>query len=184
MALALVSKWENADLWRCTMATEIPGLDFRVWPNLGDTAQIRMAAFDYNVSPGIFAGMPNLGCIVFLGHGANYFLERPDLPKGVPVMRLKDPGIIAYMTEYVLLYLLSHRRFQATYRQYQAEQRWQEHVPPFPSDVRIALPAESPASCGPRGCGPGPAVLPLLGRRACLPRVRPIAHPGRRCEPV
>jgi len=139
MALALVSRFENSDLWRRTMATEIPDLDFRVWPNLGNPAQIRMAACDYNVPPGIFADMASLGCIVYLGHGANDFLERPDLPRGVPVMRLKDPGIIGCMTEYVLLYLLSHRRFQATYRQYQAARRWQEDIPPFPSDVRIAV---------------------------------------------
>jgi glyoxylate/hydroxypyruvate reductase A len=139
MALALVSKLEDPDLWRRTMLSEVPDLDFRVWPNLGDAAQIRMAAFDYNVPAGVFGSMPNLGCIVYLGHGANDFLERPDLPKGVPVMRLKDPGIIGCMTEYVLLYLLSHRRFQATYRQYQAERRWQEDFPPFPSDVRIAV---------------------------------------------
>ncbi len=52
------------------MAAEIPGLDFRVWPNLGDEAEVRMAAFDYNVPPGMFAAMPNLGCIVFLGQGS------------------------------------------------------------------------------------------------------------------
>ena len=140
MALALVSKFENPDLWRRTMAAEIPGVDFRVWPDLGDTAQIRMAAFESNLAPpGIFATMPNLGCIVFLGHGANDFLQRPDLPTGVPVMRLKDPGIISFMTEYVLLYVLSHRLFEGTYRLYQAERRWQEHIPPFPGDVRIAV---------------------------------------------
>ncbi|HMC66249.1 MAG TPA: glyoxylate/hydroxypyruvate reductase A [Gemmataceae bacterium] len=140
MALALVSKFENPDLWRRTMAAEIPGVDVRVWPNLGDTAEIRMAAFESNLAPpGIFATMPNLGCIVFLGHGANDFLQRPDLPTGVPVMRLKDPGIISFMTEYVLLYILSHHLFQATYRRYQAERRWQEHIPPFPGDVRIAV---------------------------------------------
>ena len=140
MALALISKLEDPDLWRRTMGTEIPGLDFRVWPDLGDVRQIRMAAFDFNlVPPGIFTGMPNLGCIVFLGHGANDFLQRPDLPKGVPVMRLKDPGIIGYMVEYVLLYLLSHRRLQAAYRQQQNERRWHLHIPPFPSDVRVAV---------------------------------------------
>jgi glyoxylate/hydroxypyruvate reductase len=140
MALALVSKFENPDLWHRTMTAEIPGVDFRVWPDLGDTAQIRMAAFESNLAPpGIFATMPNLGCIVFLGHGANDFLQRPDLPTGVPVMRLKDPGIISFMTEYVLLYVLSHRLFEATYRLYQVERRWQEHIPPFPGDVRIAV---------------------------------------------
>lgn len=139
MALALVSKVENPDLWRRTLAAEIPGLDFRVWPELGDPAPIRMAAFDYNVPSGIFAAMLNLGCIVYLGHGANDFLQRPDLPAGVPVMRLTDPGIIGCMTEHVLLYLLSHRRLQETYRRYQAERRWQEDIPPFPGDVRIAV---------------------------------------------
>jgi glyoxylate/hydroxypyruvate reductase A len=140
MALALISKLEDTDLWRREMAAAVPGIDFRVWPDLGDTRQVRMAAFDFNLVPaGIFTGMPGLGCIVFLGHGANDFLQRPDLPKGVPVMRLKDPGIIGYMVEYVLLYLLSHRRLQATYRKQQAERRWHTHIPPFPTDVQVAI---------------------------------------------
>ena len=139
MALALFCKVENPDLWRRTMTAEIPGLDFRVAPDLGDPTEIRMAAFDYKVPNGTLATMPNLGCIVYLGHGAGDFLLRPDLPRGVPVMRLKDPGIIACMTEYVLLYLLSHRRLAGTYRRYQAERRWQEDTPPFPSEVRIAI---------------------------------------------
>ena len=140
MALALISKLEDAELWRREMTAAIPGLDFRVWPELGDERQVRMAAFDFNLTPpGIFQRMPNLGCIVYLGHGANDFLQRPDLPKGVPVMRLKDPGIIGYMVEYVLLYLLSHRRLQAIYQRQQAERRWQGHIPPFPTDVRVAV---------------------------------------------
>ena len=92
-----------------------------------------MAAFDFNlVPPGIFQRMPDLGCIVYLGHGANDFLQRPDLPKGVPVMRLKDPGIIGYMVEYVLLYLLSHRRLQATYQRQQAERSLAGSHPALP----------------------------------------------------
>jgi glyoxylate/hydroxypyruvate reductase A len=140
MALALISRLEDIDLWRREMTAAIPGLDFRAWPELGDERQIRMAAFDFNLVPsGVFQRMTNLGCIVFLGHGANDFLQRPDLPKGVPVMRLKDPGIIGYMVEYVLLYLLSHRRLQAVYQKQQAERLWQTHIPPFPSEVRVAV---------------------------------------------
>ena len=140
MALALISTLEDAELWRREMTAAIPGLDLRVWPEIGDERQIRMAAFDFNLVPtGIFQRMPDLGCIVYLGHGANDFLQRPDLPEGVPVMRLKDPGIIAYMVEYVLLYLLSHRRLQATYQRQQVEHRWHGHIPPFPGDVRVAV---------------------------------------------
>jgi glyoxylate/hydroxypyruvate reductase A len=54
-------------------------------------------------------------------------------------MRLTDPGNIGCMTEHVLLYLLSHRRLQETYRRYQVERRWQEDTPPFPGDVPIAV---------------------------------------------
>jgi len=140
MALALISKLEDPDLWRREMAAALPGVDFRVWPELGDPSDIRMAAFDYNlVPPGIFGRMPDIGCIVFLGHGASDFLQRPDLPQGVPVMRLKDPGIIGYMVEYVLLYLLSHRRQQAVYQRQQAARRWETHIPPFPADVKVAV---------------------------------------------
>jgi glyoxylate/hydroxypyruvate reductase A len=142
VALALISKKQGfpIDLWRREMAAAIPGLDFRVWPELGDEQQIRMAVFDFNwMPPGIFQHMPNLGCIVYLGHGANDFLQRPELPKDVPVMRLKDPGIISYMVEYVLLHLLSHRRSAATYRQQQKERRWEAHIPPFPNKVCVAV---------------------------------------------
>ena len=140
MALALISKKQDTDLWRREMVAAIPGLDFRVWPELGEERQIRMAAFDFNLTPpGIFQRMPSLGCIVYLGHGANDFLQRPDLPKDVPVMRLKDPGIIGYMVEYVLLYLLSRRRAQATYQQQRADRRWQVHIPPLPTQVRVAV---------------------------------------------
>jgi glyoxylate/hydroxypyruvate reductase A len=142
VTLALISKKQDfpVDLWRREVAARNPGLDFRVWPELGDERQIRMAVFDFNwTPPGIFQCMPNLGCIVYLGHGANDFLQRPDLPKGIPVMRLKDPGIIGYMVEYVLLYLLSHRRAQGTYQQQRAVRQWQVHVPPFPTQVRVAV---------------------------------------------
>jgi glyoxylate/hydroxypyruvate reductase A len=167
MALALFCKVENPDLWRRAMTAEIPGLDFRVAPNLGDATQIRMAAFDYKVPNGTLATMPNLGCIVYLGHGAGDFLLRPHLPRGVPVMRLKDPGIIACMTEYVLLYLLSHRRFEGTYRRYQAE-RGGERIPcPFLA-TRIAI----------LGLGSLTAIRPGL-RRSRLPGQRLGTEPAR-----
>jgi hypothetical protein len=35
-----------------------------------------MAALDH-VPSGVFAAMPNLGCIVYLGHGANDLLRGP-----------------------------------------------------------------------------------------------------------
>ena len=125
MSLALISRYEDPDLWRRELAVLLPGVDFRVFPELGDLGQIRMAAFDYDrARPELLAGMSNLGCIVFLGHGANDFMKNPALPAHVPVMRLKDPGIIGFMVEYMLLHVLSHLRRQDDYRRQQAERTW------------------------------------------------------------
>jgi glyoxylate/hydroxypyruvate reductase A len=118
----------------------LPNLDFRVWPDIGDGAEIRMAAFDFNFLPdGVFARMPNLGCIVYLGHGAGDFLLNPAIPKGVPVMRLKDPGIIRAMVEYILLYILRDFRHEAEYLRQQGERRWRVLPTRFTNEVQVGI---------------------------------------------
>ncbi|MGH6960904.1 MAG: glyoxylate/hydroxypyruvate reductase A, partial [Dongiaceae bacterium] len=93
MALALISRLEDAAAWRAALAMLLPGVEFRVWPEIGDGADVRLAAFDYNYFPsGVFRRIPTLGCIVFLGHGVNDLLGSPELLPGVPAMRLTDPG--------------------------------------------------------------------------------------------
>jgi len=39
MALALISKLEDAELCGGKMTAAIPGVDFRVWPELGDSGR-------------------------------------------------------------------------------------------------------------------------------------------------
>jgi hypothetical protein len=82
VALALISKKQDADLWRREMAGAIPGLDFRVWPELGDERQIRMAAFDFNwTPPDIFQRLPQSRPIPrdaegAIFHGARHTVDR------------------------------------------------------------------------------------------------------------
>ena len=64
---------------------------------------------------GLFDGLANLRCIQFLGHGVADVLRHPDLPAGVPVTRLKDPGIIRWMVEHCVGYILPHRRHIAAH---------------------------------------------------------------------
>ena len=131
MALALVSKVREAESgvarWRRDPGPRLPRL-----AGLGDAAPIRMAAFDYNVPPGIFAGCPTSAASSTSATAPTISLQRPDSAEGRAGDAAEDPGIIGCMTEYVLLYLLSHRRLQATYRRYQAERRWQEDYPALP----------------------------------------------------
>ncbi len=54
-------------------------------------------------------------------------------------MRLRDPGIIRFMVEHVLLYLLRHNRQEPTYVGQQADRRWQWHESRFAPDLRVGI---------------------------------------------
>ena len=43
MALLFLSPDDPADLWRAELQARIPGLDVRIWPELGDPAEIDLA---------------------------------------------------------------------------------------------------------------------------------------------
>ncbi len=140
MTLVLVSQWEDADLWSRELSTACPGIDFRVWPEIGDPTNVTMIAIDYDdIRADIFSTFPNLRCIVFLGHGAGDLLNHPALPPGVAVVRLKDPGLIRAMVEYVVLYLLRDLRLEPTYVEQQRRRIWQQHMPRFVTNVQVGV---------------------------------------------
>ena len=127
MTLLLVSIYEQPDEWRQSLAAIDPGIELRVWPDVGHGADIIMMALD-TIPGGLFADVPNLGCVQFLGHGVADALEHPDLPAGVPVARLKDPAIIRWVTEHAVAYILHHRRHVAAYARQQPAALWQRRL--------------------------------------------------------
>ena len=140
LALVLVSQSEDIDVWNRGLVAACPEIDFRVWPKFGEAADVDMIAIDYDdIRPDVFATFPNLRCVVFLGHGAGDLLNHPALPRGVEVVRLKDPGLIRAMVEYVVLYLLRDLRFEPIYVEQQRQRIWQQHQPRFAKDVRVGI---------------------------------------------
>src|SRR3546814_15035008 len=54
---------------------------------------------------------PNLKAIFSVGAGIDHLASDPDLPPGIPIVRMVEPGLTAGMSEYVVLAVLSHHRF-------------------------------------------------------------------------
>ena len=122
MALLLTPLFGSAETWRNAFAAEIPDLEVRVWPEVGNPGDIEVAAIGA-LPAGALRKLPNLRLIVSLFAGADALLRDPDLPD-VPIARGGDPAGDAMMNETTLLHVLRHHRYMPAYLQAQARCEW------------------------------------------------------------
>lgn len=141
MALLFSSPWDDADEWRDVMARELPDLDFRVWTpgkeDIGDPAAIEYALV-WGPEKGALKDFPNLKAIFSLGAGVNH-LDGRDLPDGVPVVRLVDPGMTRGMSEYVVYWVLHYHRRFGDYAIQAAEKSWRQLPQADPGGCRVGI---------------------------------------------
>jgi glyoxylate/hydroxypyruvate reductase A len=125
MALLFRSPIDSAARWQAEMAHLAPELDIRIWPEIGDAAEIEYALV-WRPEPGLLASLPNLKLILSLGAGVDHILCDPQLPAGVPIVRLVDPYLTEAMSEYVILQVLRLHRRDLDYRAQQQAGIWRE----------------------------------------------------------
>jgi glyoxylate/hydroxypyruvate reductase A len=137
MALMFLSADDPAEAWRAALLAEIPELDFRIWPEVGDPAAIDLALV-WQPPPGELARYPNLRAILSLGAGIDGLLAQQGLPD-VPIARMVDPSFTRTMTEYVVLATLRHHRQFDHFEREQRAARWSYAFPPQAADRRVGV---------------------------------------------
>ena len=138
MALLFKSDIDRAELWVPALKKWLPGLEVRVWPDLGDKAAIDYALV-WKPAPGLLASLPNLKAIFSLGAGIDHLASDPQLPAGVPVVRMVEEGLTAGMTEYVVMQVLYHHRRMLDYRAQQARAEWAQLPFRAPWDRKVGI---------------------------------------------
>ncbi len=125
--MAILFKTTAAALarWRPHLPAAFPDYEISYWPEFGDPAAIDYALV-WHPEPGLLASLPNLKLIVSLGAGTDHLLRDPNLPAGVPILRLVDPHMTQAMCEYVALQVLRLHRHDIDYRLQQAAGEWRE----------------------------------------------------------
>ena len=113
--------------WRPYLAAAWPARDIRYWPEIGDRAAIDYVLV-WHPEAGMLASLPNLKLVVSLGAGVDHVLRDPELPPGVPILRLVDPYMTQAMSEYVTFQVLRLHRQDFAYRAQQAAAQWIEHA--------------------------------------------------------
>ena len=137
MALLFLSPDDPAEAWRAELQARMPELDVRIWPKVGDPAQIDVALV-WRPPPGELARYPNLRAILSLGAGIDGLIADPDLPD-VPIARMVDPSLTRTMTEYVLLAVLRHHREFDRFERAQRAREWAYAFPPQASERRVGV---------------------------------------------
>jgi glyoxylate/hydroxypyruvate reductase A len=137
MALLFYSLDDDAEAWRRELLRHLPDLDYRVWPELGDPAEID-AALVWKPPPGLLRGLPNLKAILSLAAGVDAMLADPTLPD-IPLCRLVDPSLTRTMSEFVLLQALKYHRQLDVYARQQRAARWRLHLPLPPAATTVGI---------------------------------------------
>jgi glyoxylate/hydroxypyruvate reductase A len=142
---------QRGQQWAEVFRRDVPEIDFRLWPDIGDAHAVRyLAAW---VPPADLATQfPNLELLFSTGAGVDQF-DFAALPPQLTVVRMVEPGIVQGMVEYVTHAVLDLHRDMPAYRRAQQRRQWQ------PLQVRTA----AECSVGVLGLGSlGQAVLAQL----------------------
>lgn len=139
MALLFICDGEDPSEWEAALRAEIPDLDMRVWPDgVGDTDEIDIV-LTWQPPRGLIATFPNLKAILSLAAGIEHILRDPELPPGVPIARLIDPGLQTGMIEFVVMEVLRHHRREPEYRAQQQAADWKLLRQTLSRDRRIGI---------------------------------------------
>lgn len=136
-ALVFYSPVDDPQTWRRALAAELPDLDFRLEPDVGDPSEISYA-LTWLPPQGFFHRFRNLKLVTNLGAGADALLNRDDLVP-VPITRLSDPGMVELMTSYVVFAVTRYARDMHIFERATRRGEW-HYVHPRPlKEIKVAV---------------------------------------------
>ena len=128
MNILFASELFAPDQWIPDLSKRLPQ-DCFFTPDNFDPASIDIALVA-RPQPGIVGQLKNARLIQSLFMGVDGLLADPAYPRGTPLSRLIDPGMVAAMVESVVAHVLDYHRHHYFYRTRQAAKKW-HRLPQF-----------------------------------------------------
>jgi glyoxylate/hydroxypyruvate reductase A len=132
--ILFASETEKAEFWLPLLEKALPQDRFTT----GFDRPIDVALIATPPS-GTLARLKGVKLIQSLWMGVDRLLEDPALPRGVPLARLIDPGMVAAMSETVLAHVLDWHHHHYRYRRQQAERQWRRRKQYLASDRTVGI---------------------------------------------
>lgn len=167
---------DSAAAWREALCRAMPELEVRVWPDIGDPAEVDYALI-WAAPDRMLHDLPNLRVVFSLGAGVDHLLGDA-VPSTVPIVRMVDPALAEGMVEYVLYQVLRHHRGMHVYEARQARCEWRTHeqIRPMERGIGILGVGELGGRCARRLADLGFAVAGYSRHRRDIPGV--VSHAG------
>jgi glyoxylate/hydroxypyruvate reductase len=128
---------QRGAIWAEQFARKMPEMPFRIWPDVGDAAQVRFLAA-WEPPARIEQAFPHLEVLFSVGAGVDQF-DFSALPPALKVVRMVEPGLTACMCEYVSWAVLSLHRGIPQYLRQQQGSEWKEHPVRPASSRRVGV---------------------------------------------
>jgi glyoxylate/hydroxypyruvate reductase A len=132
--ILFASETEDPGAWLPRLQSALPKDRFFTSPR--DDIDVALVA---TPPAGTFRQLKRLKLVQSLWMGVERLLADPEFPRGVPLARLVDPGMVAAMSESVLAHVLDWHRHHYYYRSQQKERRWHRLKQFLASDRTIGL---------------------------------------------
>jgi glyoxylate/hydroxypyruvate reductase A len=127
MTVMFHSTLDDPQEWVPRLQALLPDVDFRIWPDIGDPAAIKVAVVWIPPEEGMVS-FTGLLAVQSLGAGINQ-LGMHGFPPSVRVARLVDSGLTGMMTEYALLAALRYARNIDHHERAQRASTWDYVMP-------------------------------------------------------
>ena len=123
IVLASTDFWEDMEVWSNGLQKAMPEMDIKVYPDDGDVNEVEFAVV-WKHPRGILKKYPNLKAILSLGAGVDHIISDPDLPEGLPIIRLVDKKLTHEMCLHSLHWVFHFHSDQYLYRSQQLKRQW------------------------------------------------------------
>ena len=141
MKLIFISKEDRAEDWREHLLTQIPEMEFLIWPD--DLKHCNLTEIDYAIAwkppEGVLKKLTGLKFIQSLGAGVDGLLQDSEIPHHVPISRMVDRSLIQGMTEYLLYNVLHYHRKMGEYAAQQVLGSWKALQQIDPRKRRVGI---------------------------------------------
>ena len=132
--ILFASQTENAELWLPLLRQALPQDELVAEPDR--PVDIALVA---TPPAGTFQKLGRPKLVQSLWMGVEKLLADPTYPRGVPLARLVDPGMVAAMSETVIAHVLDWHRHFYQYRAQQHHRNWQRIEQRMASDRTVGL---------------------------------------------
>lgn len=128
MKVLFVAGDPKPERWTIPIQSLLPEAEVYAWDPAGEAVNADYAIV-WQPPQALFEREKHLKAIFNLGAGIDGLLKVPNLPAGVPVVRLEDAGMSVQMAEHVVHQLVDITRDMQIYRDQQAAGTWKIHRP-------------------------------------------------------